>query len=247
MLQRDDFSQWFARGRERGGFGTRAAAPSGDCDRLLRSSELTGDRSYMGFNSGARAFTARIFRFAAILGLAGTLGSAVHPPTVPVTSYPASQFDGELSVLTYDVKGLPWPIASGRVDALSQISHRLSELEKLGRQPEVVILQEAFIDDAKAIGAVAGYRFFAEGPGAPQQSGITATVKDARFAKNGSWWKGEDIGQWTGSGLQILSDFSITAVHTAPFPATACAGYDCLAKKGVMLAHSHVEPLKTTV
>ena len=191
--------------------------------------------------------SARVFRLAATIGLALTLGSAVQPRNMSKPVYPAIDFDGELSVLTYNVKGLPWPIAKGRVDALKQIGLRLSDLRMQGRHPEIIVLQEAFTNEAQAIAAEAGYRYVANGPSSEEKSTMTANVKDAQFSKNGSWLKGEGLGKWTNSGLQILSDFPITAVHTEPFPATACAGYDCLANKGVMMAHIYVEPLKTTI
>ena len=44
---------------------------------------------------------------------AATGGAA--PPPMPPTVPSAVRFDGALSVLTYNVKGLPWPIAIGRV------------------------------------------------------------------------------------------------------------------------------------
>lgn len=201
----------------------------------------------MDFKLGASGIFARIFRLAATLGLALTLGSAVQRQNVSTPIYPPLHFDGELSVLTYNVKGLPWPIAQGRVQALGQIGNRLSDLRMEGRHPEIIILQEAFTEEAKAIATIAGYRYVANGPNAAAKTSMITTVKDAQFSKNGSWWKGEGLGKWTDSGLQILSDFPITAVHTAPFPATACAGYDCLANKGVMLADVYVAPLKTTI
>lgn len=201
----------------------------------------------MDFNLKAHGFTAQIFKLAATLGIALTLGSAVQRQNVSTPVYPPLHFDGELSVLTYNVKGLPWPVAQGRVQALDQIGNRLSDLRIQGRHPEIIILQEAFTDEAKAIATVAGYRYVADGPGAPDKSLMVANAEDAQFSKNGSWWKGEGVGKWTNSGLQILSDFPITAVHTAPFPATACAGYDCLANKGAMLADIYVEPFNTKV
>ena len=44
-----------------------------------------------------------------------------------------------------------------------------------------------------------------------------------------------------------MSDFPITEVHKRPFPAFACAGYDCLSNKGMMLAVIDLVPLKTHV
>jgi hypothetical protein len=46
---------------------------------------------------------------------------------------------------------------------------------------------------------------------------------------------GEGWGKFTSSGLYVLSDHPVTDVEVRPY--TDCAGWDCLANKGVMLAH----------
>jgi endonuclease/exonuclease/phosphatase family metal-dependent hydrolase len=48
--------------------------------------------------------------------------------------------------------------------------------------------------------------------------------------------RGEGFRPWLSSGLEILSDYPIVAHWQAAFPRTICAGIDCLANKGVMLA-----------
>jgi len=58
--------------------------------------------------------------------------------------------------MTHNVKDLPWPIAQGRAAAPRAIGDRLAAMRGAGRQPTVVVLQEAFIDEAKAIGDLAG-------------------------------------------------------------------------------------------
>jgi exonuclease III len=188
------------------------------------------------------------FRFAAFFGIAILLGSSMAPVqrTAPEI-FSEYKFDGELSVLTYNVKGLPWPLANDRPQALQLIAERLKKLRSAGRHPEVVLLQEAFIDDARNIGELAGYGYIAEGPSASDQNPARATREELQFAEAGSWMKGENIGKLTGSGLQILSDFPITSIHKTPFPDHACAGYDCLSNKGVMLVDIYVAPLHTSV
>ncbi len=74
------------------------------------------------------------------------------------------------------------------------------------------------------------------GPAAADRSSLPATGADRRFAAAASWFKGERSGKLLGSGLQLLSDYPILAVRRAPFPAYACAGYDCLANKGILMA-----------
>lgn len=145
-----------------------------------------------------------------------------------------------LSVLTYNIEGLPAPFAWGRGSAAAQIAERLKSLRAEGQQPHVVVLQEAFGDAQKAIGKDAGYKYIAYGPDRDLKSGETMTDADRAFAAKARFLKGEAIGKWRGSGLAILSDYPITAIHRAAFPAWACAGYDCLANKGVVMAEVQV-------
>jgi endonuclease/exonuclease/phosphatase family metal-dependent hydrolase len=146
-----------------------------------------------------------------------------------------AHFDGTLSVLTYNVKGSAWPIAWGRPAALSQIAARLQDLRRHGRNPQIVVLQEAFTDDARSIGGQAGYRFVVDGPDAIHVSDVPMNADDRRFVEAASWWRGETEGKMVGSGLQILSDYPILRIRRLAFPAFACAGYDCLANKGALL------------
>ena len=192
--------------------------------------------------------TGLIGRVIGAMGLAIMLGSSVTPAEKPGPEYsPQPPFDGTLSVLTYNVKGLPWPLANSRSNSLKKIGERLRQLRVKGQQPEIVLLQEVFTDDARKIAQISGYRYVADGPSADDQSAIKATQADRQFAAEGSWLKGENIGKLAGSGLQILSDFPITAVYKNPFPDYGCAGYDCLSNKGAMLAVIDVEPLGTFV
>lgn len=136
--------------------------------------------------------------------------------------YPAA----DLSLMTYNVKGLPWPIAQGRPDAILAIGDRLARMRAQGRQPTVVVLQEAFIDDAKAIGDRAGYAYQVHGPYLRSEAGVGA---------EGSWYLGETGPSTLDSGLVILSDLPITDVARGAFPTDSCAGYDCMAAKGVVM------------
>ncbi|WP_335660497.1 hypothetical protein [Parasphingorhabdus sp.] len=49
-------------------------------------------------------------------------------------------FDGALSVFTYNVKGVPWPLANGGPDALKKFGERLLQLGVKGQQPDIVLL-----------------------------------------------------------------------------------------------------------
>ena len=62
------------------------------------------------------------------------------PPPPPA---PAAQ-TAEISVLTYNVRGLPWPIARGRGAALREIGAELAQMRREGREPDVVLIQEGF-------------------------------------------------------------------------------------------------------
>ena len=164
--------------------------------------------------------------------LAGALlmaGSATAQTTAPLAALevalPKLQ-PPDLSVMTYNVKGLPWPIARGRPEALANIAERLAEMRKGGVQPAVVVLQEAFVTRAKTIGDKAGYRHQATGAGIPRASQSTLRRFPLRRLNRGPQFD---------SGLLVLSDYPIVDVKAAAFPSSACAGLDCFAAKGVVL------------
>jgi endonuclease/exonuclease/phosphatase family metal-dependent hydrolase len=115
----------------------------------------------------------------------------------------------DLSVLTYNVKGLPWPIASGRGDALREIGRELAQMRQSGLQPDVVLIQEGFRSEIADLVETSGYRFWARGPG-----------------------RGSGFGRLTGAGLHVLSDAPIINVKRHAFG--DCAGLDCFANKGAM-------------
>lgn len=140
-----------------------------------------------------------------------------------------------LSVMTYNVEGLPFPIALNRTGALQQIGLRLAGLRRQGRQPHVVLLQEAFTPEAKEIAALSGYRFIAVGPGVTRSNASSASAMSDSYRAGTNWRKGEGVGKWVDSGLLVLSDFPIVATSSMTFADDACAGYDCLASKGVLL------------
>lgn len=159
-------------------------------------------------------------------GQPATAVTAPHP-VVPIS--PVAVRPGDLSVMTYNVKGLPWPLASGRPAALAAIAERLAGLRREGLQPHVVVLQEAFIPEAKAIGRLAGYPYVIEGPQSRQGPSLVRSLWR-------EWHLGEGAPAQVDSGLVLLSDLPVRKVARAAFPAEDCAGYDCLAAKGVLIA-----------
>lgn len=173
-------------------------------------------------------FRARYLLAAGLLvGGAGIAQPVAAPGPMPAVDHMRTGAD--LSVMTYNVRGLPWPLAQGREAALRRIGTRLARMRAEGRQPDVVVLQEAFTPAAKAIGDLAGYPYQVHGPYLRGEPGERADA-------GGRWYRGETQSALLDSGLVILSDLPVTAIDRAAFPTGACAGYDCLAAKGVVMA-----------
>lgn len=136
----------------------------------------------------------------------------------------------ELSVLTYNVEGLPWPIRSGRRRALSKIGATLGDLRAQGHAPDIVLLQEGFIRATGALISASGYANAVPGPDRNDWTPLTAELSDKAFRRAGRRARGERLGKWMHSGLYVLSDYPI--VENAVWPFRHCAGFDCLANKG---------------
>lgn len=168
--------------------------------------------------------TATIASLVALAAASGGPAAAKSPAPPP------------LSVLSYNVKGLPWPLTSGRSEAFARIEARLRAMRAHGVQPHVIVLQEAFSADAKAIARQSGYRYIVEGPSRDLLSPDRPRRADAPFIRAASFFKGERSGKQVDSGLMLGSDYPILSVRRAAFPAFACAGFDCLANKGILLA-----------
>lgn len=138
-----------------------------------------------------------------------------------------------LSVLSYNIEGLPWPARRDRGADLAQIAGGLRQLRAEGRQPHVVLFEEAFSRDARAVAATAGYRYIVDGPRASDPVAKPTTVADRAFQAAARFLSGETLGKWRGSGLRVASDYPILGVKRMTFP--SCAGLDCLANKGAVL------------
>ncbi|MCJ2179380.1 endonuclease/exonuclease/phosphatase family protein [Novosphingobium album (ex Hu et al. 2023)] len=181
----------------------------------------------------------RFKRLRYLLGAVALIGGASFADPLPAPDMaltnaadpdetPAACREGDFSVMTYNVAGLPWPLAKKGPEALHAIGERLSLLRARGCAPAVVVLQEAFSHDAKAIGRIAGYPYVVEGP-------YLRTGAVPRGMER-SWMLGETAGTPVDSGLVILSELPVLDVKRAAFPYGACAGFDCLAAKGVLMA-----------
>ena len=141
----------------------------------------------------------------------------------------------ELSVLTYNVRGLPWPVARGRGQALREIGRELGDMRQAHRQPDIVLIQEGFRGAAHDLIRESGYRYWAAGPRrGDRMAGTPPDGADAyprvKYRQHGEGW-----GKAASAGLYVLSDYPI--LSTASRPYGYCAGWDCLANKGVMLVH----------
>src|SRR4051794_1437093 len=127
-----------------------------------------------------RSVSVNHFRTISFLSLAALTSSGMSPvnpgtsaiigPARPAAGQAAPAHD--VSILTYNIEGLPWPLAVGRPAAFIAIENRLRELRSSGRQPQVLVLQEAFTRQAKAVGANSGYPFVAMG-------GATTDLRDS--------------------------------------------------------------------
>ena len=159
----------------------------------------------------------------------------------PATANPAPARD--VTLMTYNVHGLPWPIVEDRSAALAAIGNQLRAMRRHADAPEIVAVQEAFVDDAKAIGRTAGYRYAAFGPAEDAPASVPRA--DDGFVADGSRMVGERLGKHVDSGLAIFSDYPILAVRRMAYP--TCAGYDCLANKGAVAALIAVPGIATPI
>lgn len=186
----------------------------------------------------------RIIAALALFAVVAPLAAMTNTPTMKDVLGSAKSVEnpvaGPVSILTYNVKGLPWPVATGRASAFERIEQRLIGLRAVGKQPHVVVLQEAFTERAKQIGVRSGYPFRANGPAAGDMATNDARDEGADFLGNASALKGETQGKWLDSGLMIFSDYPIITVKRAAFPKAGCAGFDCLANKGILMVELRV-------
>ncbi|MDM7956704.1 endonuclease/exonuclease/phosphatase family protein [Blastomonas sp.] len=165
----------------------------------------------------------------------------VAPTALPtVRPMPQDEKAVRLSVLIYNVEGLPWPARKNREPSLRRIGETLQTMRAKGTGPDVVMLQEAFTPAARHILVQAGYANIVSGPGRRTRRSIAAADIDTSFKKARKRKKGERFGRLLNSGLYIASDLPLTVLAAEPFSRRACAGFDCLANKGALVAEVHV-------
>jgi endonuclease/exonuclease/phosphatase family metal-dependent hydrolase len=172
----------------------------------------------------------------------------VAPTAVPpVHTLAQGEQAMRLSVLIYNVEGLPWPARKNRTPSLRRIGETLQTMRAKGTGPDIVMLQEAFTPAARDILVQAGYANIVSGPGRRDRRSAEAADIDTAFKKARKRKKGERFGRLLNSGLYIASDLPLTPLAAEPFSRRACAGFDCLSNKGALVAKVHVgdmpEPL----
>lgn len=134
--------------------------------------------------------------------IALTAAPVAHAAPTSATAPPANV--RELKVLTYNIKGLP---VLTNLDRLKRIGEILAERRRLGDEPDVVVLQEAFVRKSQRVRDRAGYPYAIQGP-----------TGGGLFAN--------------GSGLEVLSNHPIVARHERRL--NDCAFPECLVSKAVV-------------
>jgi endonuclease/exonuclease/phosphatase family metal-dependent hydrolase len=158
-------------------------------------------------------------------------GDGLRPaPPIPAPVAAEAPRSAEISVLTYNVKGLPRPLAWGRAAALKRIGRELAQMRAEGRQPDVVLIQEGFREEVADLVRASGYRNWVQGPTRTERPGDTPGrgYRAVRYRLYGEGW-----GKFTSSGLHVLSDLPISKIDSVVY--RYCAGLDCLANKGAVL------------
>ena len=161
--------------------------------------------------------------------------SCAAAPAMPVRTEGESR-TATLSVLTYNLEGLGWPARKGRARELAEIGSRLAAMHAAGTAPDVVLFQEMFSPAAKRAVAASGYPAIVPGP----RRTDSPAAANGRMPGTAKPLKGEVGLRLLGGGLAIASRYPIVATETDAFGRRACAGLDCLANKGVMLARVHL-------
>ena len=144
---------------------------------------------------------------------------------------PPAAHDRELTVMVYNIKGLPDAFRGGvHPDAFRIIGERLAARRREGTAPDIVLLQEAFTDRAREIAHYAGYKHVVLGP--ERQSKRTYWLaRPFVYLWKAAWNRSVHL---ESSGLMILTDLDVQTPQEVSFGHRACAGSDCLANKGLV-------------
>ena len=135
-----------------------------------------------------------------------------------------------LKVLSYNVKGLPWPAAKNTKKRMKKIGKQLAFLRSQGKAPHIVLLQEAIQSDSK-LRERANYPIQYEGPD-------TSTPGHRENDRKFTTYK---------SGLWILSELPLSDAVNISYPTGACSGWDCMANKGWQHIKVHIPGLDVPI
>ncbi|WP_088184460.1 endonuclease/exonuclease/phosphatase family protein [Sphingobium sp. Z007] len=149
-----------------------------------------------------------------------------------------------LSVLTYNIEGLSWPARSGRAPSLRAIGDRLARLRATGEAPDIVLFQEMFSGAAKRAVAATGYPAIVTGP---RRTTRARDVTKKTLPGKSHIKRGEIGLHIAGSGLAIASRYPIVQVDMHAYGRRSCAGIDCLANKGIVLARIAIPGVPTPI
>ncbi|AHE55798.1 hypothetical protein NX02_20785 [Sphingomonas sanxanigenens DSM 19645 = NX02] len=161
-----------------------------------------------------------------------TLACAASPPA-PLARMPGGRMSTTIDVLTYNIEGLPWPARSGRGAKLKRIGAILDDLRRAGEAPDIVLFQEAFSHAAARAVEHSNYPAIAVGPSRVQRAPVRA---DTDLPGKPRLFRGEIGLRLMNSGLAVASRYPIVARIAVPYSRPTCAGIDCLANKGMMMA-----------
>lgn len=159
-----------------------------------------------------------IFSGSFIAGIAcAALASAANFAEAATVKTSASQKSGKayVRVLSYNVKGLPSIINSYKKSRFPVIGKLLAERRKNGTAPDIVLLQESFIDPTKSIRTESGYPYIHKGP---SSKGVNPDGKSFSKILNG--------------GIYLMSEFPFKKSERMNFPSNSCKTFDCYSNKG---------------
>jgi endonuclease/exonuclease/phosphatase family metal-dependent hydrolase len=187
---------------------------------------------------------------ALLLASCGTTPAPVRVLTCAEAAPPAivQSSDGmkstTLKVLTFNIEGLGFPARKGRETELRQIGERLFAMREAGTGPDIILFQEMFSGAAKNAVAASGYPAISSGPGRTTRA---TGPKQEKLPGKAKLKRGEVGMHFAGSGLAIASRYPIILTDMRAYGARACAGLDCLANKGIMMARIAIPGLPTPI
>ena len=156
-------------------------------------------------------------------------------PSLPIAAANGTR-TATLSVLTYNLEGLGWPARKARARELAEIGSRLAAMHDAGTAPDVILFQEMFSGAAKRAVAASAYPAIVPGP----RRTTPPKAVNGPMPGRSKPLKGEVGIRLLGGGLAIASRFPFVDPAVDSEGRRACAGFDCLANTGVMLARIHL-------